>query len=116
MPIIVTDGAERRRRAPRIKVVQYAAAVEPGSLSVVFRDRMDVLRSVATFRVFSAALGILEFTNFSWANDRTATSSTGSALGAYSGPTYAVFMGGNLRAARRFLLLERARCDRVEVT
>jgi hypothetical protein len=115
MPITITGGAERRRRAPRFEVVHYVGVLEPVTLSVTFKDRMDVLLSAATFRIFHASLGVLEFTNFTWANDRTITSETAAVLGAYSGPTYSLYMGGNLRAARRFLLVERARCNRVEV-
>lgn len=75
---------------------------------------MDTGRSEAVLRLFTPT-GPQEYQDFFWVNDRTLSSSTAMPLGPYSGPIYVVYMGGNLRAAKRFLLLERTRCDRVEL-
>lgn len=102
---------DRLRRTPRIRSV----TIQGSTITVEFKDRMDTRRSTSVFRVFTTASGVVEYVGASWVNEFRFTSNAATIPGAYTGPSYARYMSGNLRNKSRFELLNGTRCDRILV-
>jgi hypothetical protein len=103
--------AAKRRRTPRIeRVVQDGTT----SISVTFDRPMDGNFDTATIRTCDPTNGVVDWTNGSWADERTWESSTSNVVTTYTGSRFAVYLSGDLRASARFPLSNGERCDRVE--
>ncbi len=105
----------KRHRTPRIVRVQ-----QDGSdvLVVTFDRPMDKQFELLTIRTVDTVNGIVDWSagETGWSNDgRTYTTDAGSVVNpSYTGPRFAVYLSGNLRAQGRYPLLNGERCERVE--
>lgn len=78
---------------------------------------MDELSEDAVFRTLVDGIGVTEFTDFSWSDARTLTSSTGTLVTAtYEGPARTVYISGNLRTRGQFRLIPYSRGYRTEAS
>lgn len=123
--IVALLNAARRRRTPRL--VRVEADVAPdGSLQVTFDRPMDAVPAGggmstdvrAVFRLFDGVNGDIitygEDPGNEWTDDRTLSLAESDRSSGYVGPTYCVYLGGNIKALGRFFLDNRSRTDAVE--
>lgn len=110
MPSALDASRERWNRDRRRLSPNIASATTDGlELTVVFDRDMDEGQNTAVIRLVSQTNDILEFTDFSWSDDRTLTSSSFTNEGAFTGQPYVVYLDGNIRARERFVLKQGSR-------
>lgn len=112
---VALHNAANRRRTPRIKkVLQEATA----NLTIIFDRPMDVLAEDFVIRTFDPATGIVDWTpqvTTGWVDERTLNTDQSNVVDpSCTGPQYAIYLRGNLRAKGRFRVDNYERCDAVE--
>lgn len=105
----------KRHRTPRIvRVVQDGTA----SLSVTFDRPMDKNFETFVIRTVDSVNGVVDWDAGSpgWSSDgRTYETDSSSVVDpSYTGPRFATYLSGDLRAKGRYPLLNYERCERVE--